>query len=89
MNRGLSVALKDRNPDVRKNAIRDITLFYDLVLQISQSLQHAVDDTDEEVRQAATWAVSQLTRFQGRADLESRSALPSWSHPPQAPEDIP
>lgn len=89
MNRGLSVALKDRNPDVRKNAIRDITLFYDLVLQISQFLQHAVDDTDEDVRQAATWAVSQLTRFQGRADLESRSALPSWSHPPEAPEDIP
>ncbi|MEO1592029.1 MAG: peptidoglycan-binding protein [Cyanobacteria bacterium J06632_22] len=36
MNRALAIALQDDNPEVRKNAIRDLTRIYDLVAQISR-----------------------------------------------------
>lgn len=63
MNRALAIALQDDNPDVRKNAIRDLTRIYDLVAQISQMLGHAREDEDPEVRQTAAWALEQLNRI--------------------------
>jgi len=60
MNQALAISLQDKNPQVRKNAIRDLTRIYDLMSQISQMLRHAMDDSDAEVQETARWALSQL-----------------------------
>ncbi len=81
MNRALAVSLQDDSPEVRKNAIRDLTRIYDVVAQMSQLLNHAIDDSDREVSDTAQWALSQLNRIRalgGRGDLPS---LPRASHP--------
>ncbi|AFY81267.1 HEAT repeat domain-containing protein [Oscillatoria acuminata] len=90
MNRALILSLQDSNPEVRKNAIRDLTRIYDLVSQTSQLLRHAAEDSDPEVREAAQWALSQLSRLRPGANSESRSSLQNWSPPTDTyPEDIP
>ena len=71
MNRALAIALQDDNPDVRKNAIRDLTRVYDLVTQISQMLGHATEDEDAEVRRTAEWALEQLNRIREAPKLKS------------------
>ncbi|MBT9317982.1 HEAT repeat domain-containing protein [Leptothoe spongobia] len=71
MNRALAIALQDDNPDVRKNAIRDLTRVYDLVTQISQMLGHATEDEDPEVRRTAEWALEQLNRIREAPKLKS------------------
>ncbi len=71
MNRALAIALQDENPDVRKNAIRDLTRVYDQVTQISQMLGHATEDTDPEVRRTAEWALEQLNRIREAPKLKS------------------
>ncbi|AFY77299.1 tetratricopeptide repeat protein [Pleurocapsa sp. PCC 7327] len=60
MNQALALSLQDKNPQVRKNAIRDLTRIYDLMSQISQMLRHAMDDSDVEVQETAKWALNQL-----------------------------
>ncbi|MBO0351926.1 HEAT repeat domain-containing protein [Phormidium pseudopriestleyi FRX01] len=90
MNRALILSLQDSNPEVRKNAIRDLTRIYDLVSQTSQLLRHASEDSDPEVREAAQWALSQLNRLRPGTNSESRSSLQNWSPPTETyPEDIP
>ncbi|NEZ63198.1 hypothetical protein D0962_10450 [Leptolyngbyaceae cyanobacterium CCMR0082] len=71
MNRALAIALQDDNPDVRKNAIRDLTRVYDLVTQISQMLGHATEDEDAEVRRTAEWALEQLNRIREAPKMQS------------------
>lgn len=71
MSRALAIALQDDNPEVRKNAIRDLTRVYDLVVQISQMLGHATEDEDAEVRQTATWALEQLNRIRRSQDIDA------------------
>ncbi|MDY6940539.1 MAG: HEAT repeat domain-containing protein [Cyanobacteriota bacterium] len=81
MNRALAVSLQDDSAEVRKNAIRDLTRIYDIVAQMSQLLNHAIDDSDREVSDTAQWALSQLNRIRtlsGRGDLPT---LPHVSHP--------
>lgn len=63
MNRALALSLQDSNPQVRKNAIRDVTLMYELVAQISQLLSYALDDPEADVQETASWALSQLERI--------------------------
>lgn len=70
MSRALAIALQDENPDVRKNAIRDLTRVYDLVTQISQMLGHATEDEDPEVRRTAEWALGQLNRIREAPKLQ-------------------
>ncbi len=90
MNRALVLSLQDSNPEVRKNAIRDLTRIYELVSQSSQLLRHASEDSDPEVREAAQWALSQLNRIRPGSNSESRSSLQNWSPPSETyPEDIP
>lgn len=60
MNQALAISLQDKNPQVRKNAIRDLTRIYDLMSQISQMLRHAMDDSDADVQETARWALNQL-----------------------------
>ncbi|CAD5965812.1 HEAT repeat domain-containing protein [Planktothrix agardhii] len=63
LNRALSLSLQDENAEVRKNAIRDLTRIYDLVTQMSQILQRAIDDPDPEVQEMAKWATDRLSRL--------------------------
>ncbi|WP_198648347.1 HEAT repeat domain-containing protein, partial [Cyanothece sp. BG0011] len=70
MNHALSLSLRDNNPQVRKNAIRDLTRIYELMSQISQLLCHAIDDSDREVQETAKWAINQLnTQIPPRLDI--------------------
>lgn len=70
MNQALALSLQDKNPQVRKNAIRDLTRLYDMMSQVSQLLCHAIDDNDEEVQETAKWALNQLNlQMPPRLDL--------------------
>ncbi|PSF37968.1 hypothetical protein C7H19_08315 [Aphanothece hegewaldii CCALA 016] len=60
LNQALAISLSDKNPQVRKNAIRDLTRIYDIMSQITQTICHALDDSDEEVQETAKWAMKQL-----------------------------
>ena len=79
MNKALALSLQDDNPDVRKNAIRDLTLVYELVSQVSQLLSYSVNDPDPEVQQTARWALTELERIRNPKMLnelpQSRSSL--------------
>ncbi|GAB4381968.1 MAG: hypothetical protein Kow00121_41490 [Elainellaceae cyanobacterium] len=63
MNRALLLSVQDDSPEVRKNAVRDVTRIFELVTQISQLLQYATSDADAEVRETAEWALTQLNRI--------------------------
>ena len=80
MNKALAVSLQDNNPQVRKNAIRDLTRIYDLMSQISQMLCHAIDDGDSEVKETAKWALNQINlQMPPRLDLLSSPETPEVS----------
>ena len=63
MNRALAISLQDESPQVRQNAIRDLTRVYDMMAQMSQILSHAVRDPDADVRSTAKYALSQMNRI--------------------------
>ncbi|HIK12601.1 MAG TPA: HEAT repeat domain-containing protein [Oscillatoriaceae cyanobacterium M33_DOE_052] len=81
LERALAISLQDRNPDVRKNAIRDLTRIYESIGQISQMLRLAVEDSDPEVQETARWALEQLGRLRTHTSSNNRSALPTWTVP--------
>lgn len=87
MNQALALSLQDPNPEVRKNAIRDLTRFYDLVSQASQMLSHASQDSSPEVQSTARWALDRL----GSMRLLSANPTANLSvetHPPElSPKD--
>ncbi|MBD2105714.1 HEAT repeat domain-containing protein [Nodosilinea sp. FACHB-13] len=63
MHRALALGLQDPSPEVRKNAIRDLSRIYDTVVQLSHMLAHATQDPDAGVQETAQWALSQLNRI--------------------------
>jgi Putative peptidoglycan binding domain/PBS lyase HEAT-like repeat len=63
INRALAISLQDESPDVRQNAIRDLTRVYDLMAQISQMLCLATEDSNAEVQATARYALSQMNRI--------------------------
>ena len=75
MNRALAISLQDPNPEVRKNAIRDLTRIYDMAVQVSQMLSHVTEDPDPEVRETAFWALDQLNRIRSIPDAETILSL--------------
>ncbi|NEQ32196.1 MAG: peptidoglycan-binding protein [Leptolyngbya sp. SIO4C5] len=75
MNRALALSLQDDNPEVRKNAIRDLTRIYDAAAQVSQMLAHVAEDEDPEVRETARWALGQLNRIRPLPSSEQRASL--------------
>jgi len=70
LSHALANALQDDNPEVRKNGIRDLSRIYELIVQLSQLLGHAVEDEDADVRQTARWAMGQLGRIRHLRDGE-------------------
>ena len=73
MNRAMAMALQDDNPEVRKNAIRDLTRIYDSLGQVGRMLGQASVDDDPEVRQTANWALDQLNKMRLTATDTARS----------------
>ncbi len=71
MSQALTIALQDDKPEVRKNAIRDLSRIHDLVAQASHLLYRAIEDDDSEVRQTAKWALEQLARIRQPQDFET------------------
>ncbi|MGQ4647098.1 HEAT repeat domain-containing protein [Lyngbya aestuarii] len=65
LNKALTISLQDESPEVRKNAIRDLTRVYELAAQMSQMLRYAAEDSNPEVRDTALWAMAQLSRIRG------------------------
>ena len=78
MNRAVAIALQDDNPEVRKNAIRDLTRIYDSLGQVGRLLGHATADSDPDVRQTAHWALDQLNHLRLSAN-EGAARLPEQS----------
>jgi HEAT repeat protein len=73
MNNALAISLQDQSPQVRQNAIRDLTRVYDMMAQISQILCHAVQDCDPEVQATARYALIQMNRIRGLPASDSIS----------------
>lgn len=86
LSRALAISLQDESPDVRKNAIRDLTRVYDLVSQISHLLHSASDDPDRDVQETALWALGQLNRIRS---VPSNSDLPALKNSVSPPENLP
>ncbi|MEM7556958.1 MAG: peptidoglycan-binding protein [Cyanobacteria bacterium P01_A01_bin.84] len=63
MNRALAISMQDDSPQVRQNAIRDITRIYDTMAQISQMLSYALEDSDPQVQETAKYALTQMNRI--------------------------
>jgi peptidoglycan hydrolase-like protein with peptidoglycan-binding domain len=92
VNRALLISLQDNSPDVRKNAIRDLTRIYDQVAQVSHLLRHAAEDGDDEVRETARWALGQLNRIKTLTEAlpdsgTNSAALPNPVKQEQLPQD--
>lgn len=73
MNQALAISLQDESPQVRQNAIRDITRVYDMMAQISQILSHAIEDENPQVKETARYALSQMNRIHSFTNLENLS----------------
>lgn len=75
MHRALALGLQDPSPEVRKNAIRDLSRVYDTVVQLSHMLAHASQDPDPSVQETAQWALSQLNRIPAASYPSEPAAL--------------
>ncbi len=73
LNRALAISLQDESPQVRQNAIRDLTRVYDIMSQMNQLLSHALEDPDAEVQSTAKYALTQMSKMRG---LLTQPSLP-------------
>ncbi|MCW5314886.1 peptidoglycan-binding protein [Nostoc sp. KVJ3] len=71
MNRALAISIQNESPQVRQNAIRDLTRVYDMMGQMSQMLRHALDDPDPDVQATARYALTQMNRMRGLPEQQS------------------
>ncbi|MEM9770145.1 MAG: HEAT repeat domain-containing protein [Cyanobacteria bacterium P01_D01_bin.73] len=60
MERAMAISLQDSDPEVRLNAIRDLTQVYDRFAQVSRMVAYATEDEDETVQKTAKWALGKL-----------------------------
>ncbi|MEH2057551.1 MAG: peptidoglycan-binding protein [Nostoc sp.] len=77
MHRALAISIQDESPQVRQNAIRDLTRVYDMMGQMSQMLRHALEDPDAEVQATARYALTQMNRMRG---FPEQQTLPEDPH---------
>ncbi|WGV26296.1 peptidoglycan-binding protein [Halotia branconii] len=73
LNRALAISMQDESPQVRQNAIRDLTRVYDMMSQMNQLLSHALEDPDAEVQSTAKYALNQMNKMRG---LLTQPSLP-------------
>ncbi len=73
LNRALAISMQDESPQVRQNAIRDLTRVYDIMSQMSQMLSHALEDPDAEVQSTAKYALTQMNKMRS---LPTQASLP-------------
>ncbi|MEH2166215.1 MAG: peptidoglycan-binding protein [Nostoc sp.] len=71
MNRALAISIQNESPQVRQNAIRDLTRVYDMMGQMSQMLHHALEDPDADVQATARYALTQMNRIRGLPKQQS------------------
>ncbi|MDZ8188186.1 MAG: peptidoglycan-binding protein [Nostoc sp. ChiSLP02] len=71
MNRALAISMQDESPQVRQNAIRDLTRVYDMMSQMSQILCHALDDPDAEVQATARYALNQMNKIRALPEQQN------------------
>jgi len=64
----MALALRDPNPEVRTNAIRDLTQVYEQVTRLSQMMGMAARDPDQQVQQTASWALGKLEQVRAIAE---------------------
>ncbi|MDZ7968600.1 MAG: peptidoglycan-binding protein [Nostoc sp. DedSLP03] len=74
MNRALAISIQNESPQVRQNAIRDLTRVYDMMGQMTQMLHHALEDPDADVQATARYALNQMNRIRIR-DLPEQQSL--------------
>ncbi|MBD2568626.1 HEAT repeat domain-containing protein [Anabaena lutea] len=82
MNRALAISIQDENPQVRQNAIRDLSRIYDMMSQMSQMLRHAMEDEDPEVQATAQYALNHMNRVRVLPTLDEHL---EDSHPEPQP----
>jgi peptidoglycan hydrolase-like protein with peptidoglycan-binding domain len=80
MNRALAISLQDESPQVRQNAIRDLTRVYDMMSQMSQMLAHAVEDPDVDVQTTAKYALTQMNQMRA---IPNQQSLPQDNQQPK------
>ncbi len=71
MNRALAISIQNESPQVRQNAIRDLTRVYDMMGQMSQMLRHALEDPDADVQATARYALTQMNRIRGLPEQQN------------------
>lgn len=63
INRALAISMQDENPQVRKNAIRDLVRIYDMIRQMTKIVLYAMEDPDPEVQKTAEYALNRITHI--------------------------
>ncbi len=88
MQRALILGLKDPSPEVRKNAIRDLSRICGGIGQIRPMLLHAAQDPDPEVQAIAQWALGQANHLPSPPRLDPsamETSSPEDCRPPLPP----
>ncbi|MEM9244239.1 MAG: HEAT repeat domain-containing protein [Cyanobacteria bacterium P01_F01_bin.153] len=71
MERAMAISLQDSDPEVRLNAIRDLTQVYDRFAQVSRMLAYATEDENETVQKTAKWALGKLNSLRMNSEEAS------------------
>jgi hypothetical protein len=69
MQQALALSFQDESPEVRKNALRDLTRIFDSMSQMGYFISNSVNDRDPSVRETAKWAMTQLERIRTSAGV--------------------
>jgi peptidoglycan hydrolase-like protein with peptidoglycan-binding domain len=80
MQQALALSFQDDSPEVRKNALRDLTRIFDSMAQMGYFISSSVYDRDPSVRETAKWAMAQLERIRTSAGVDR--PLPEDQPPP-------
>ncbi len=71
VSRALTLALQDENPEVRQNAVRELTRLQAISSRNAQLLLNAVGDPDPRVKETARWAVNKIQQSQRQFSAQS------------------
>ncbi|MBD2104734.1 HEAT repeat domain-containing protein [Leptolyngbya sp. FACHB-261] len=71
VSRALTLALQDENPEVRQNAVRELTRIQAVSSRNAQLLLNAVGDSDPRVAETARWAVGKIQQSQRQFSAQS------------------